>query len=70
VVEAARHQGRKPAPRLVPRLVELDHEIDIADLERAARIGTEDPHLAHAWQVATIAAHDAFEERLDPLRRL
>jgi hypothetical protein len=39
VVEAARHQSREPAPGLVVRLVELDRQIDIADIECAARGG-------------------------------
>jgi hypothetical protein len=70
MVEAARHQRRKPAPGLVLRLVELHRQIDVADLERAARIGAEDPDLAHPRQVATLAVRDVTEETLDPPRRL
>jgi hypothetical protein len=70
MVETARHQGREPPPGLVIRLVELHRHIDIADLERAARIGAEDPDLAHPRQVATLALHDALEEALDPPGRL
>jgi hypothetical protein len=66
MVEAARHQGREPAPGLVIRLVELHRHIDIADLERAAHIGAEDPDLAHPRQVTTFALRDALEEALDP----
>jgi hypothetical protein len=47
MVEAARHQGREPSARFILCLVELHRQIDIADLERAARIGAEDPDLAH-----------------------
>jgi hypothetical protein len=53
VVEAARHEGREPAAGLVLALVELHRQIDIADLERAARIGAEDPDLTHAGQIPT-----------------
>ena len=70
MVEAAGHQGREPAPSLVLRLVELHRQIDVADLERAARIGAEDPDLAHPQQIATLASHSATEETLDPSRRL
>jgi hypothetical protein len=70
MVEAARHQRRKPAPGLVLRLVELHRQIDVADLERAARIGAEDPDLAHARHIAPLAGRDAAEKTVDPLRRL
>jgi hypothetical protein len=70
MVEAGRHQGREPAPGLVLRLIELHRQIDIADLERVARIRAEDPHLAHPRQVETLAARDTTEETLDPSRRL
>src|SRR6266536_1496293 len=70
MVETARHQSREPAAGLILRLVELHRPIDVADLERAARIGAEDPDLAHPRQVATLAVRDANEETLDPPRRL
>ena len=59
MVEAAGHQGHEPARSLVLGLVELHGQIDIADLERAARIGAEDPDLAHPRHIATLAAHNA-----------
>jgi hypothetical protein len=67
MVAAARHQGREPSPGLVLRLVELHRQIDITDLERPARIGAEDPDLAHPRQVATLAVRDVTEETLDPV---
>ncbi len=70
MVEAARHEGREPPPGLVLRLVELHRQIDVADLERATRIGAEDPDLANPRQVATLAVRDLIEETLDPPRRL
>src|SRR6266542_1161317 len=70
MVETARHQSREPAAGLILRLVELHRQIDVADLDRAARIGAEDPDLAHPRQVATLAVRDANEETLDPPRRL
>jgi hypothetical protein len=62
MVVATGHQGREPSTRLVHRLVELHREIDIADLECAARIGAKGPDLAHPWQVSTLAVCDALEE--------
>jgi hypothetical protein len=70
MVDAARHQGREPPPGLILRLAELDRQIDVADLERAAREGAEDPDLAHPRQISTLATDDATEETLDPPRRL
>ena len=70
MIEAARHQGREPAAGLVLRLLELHRQIDIADLERAARIGAEDPDLTHPRQVPALAGHDASEKTVYPLRRL
>src|SRR6266511_1352406 len=70
MVEAARHEGREPPPGLVLRLVALHRQIDVADLERAPRIGAEDPDLAHPRQVATLATHDSTEKTIDPPRRL
>jgi hypothetical protein len=70
IVEAAGHEGRKPQPGLVLRLVELHRQVDIADLERATRIGAEDPNLTHPRQIATLTAHDALEKTIDPPRRL
>jgi hypothetical protein len=70
MVEAARHQGRKPEARFLLRLVELHDQIDITDLERTARIGTKDPDLAHPRHVATLAVHETTQESLDPPARL
>ncbi len=70
MVETARHQSREPAAGLILRLVELHRQIDVADLERAARIGAEDPDLAHPRQVAAPTVLHATEETLDPPRRL
>jgi hypothetical protein len=70
MVEAARHQGREPASGLVLRLVELHRQIHIADIERAAGVGAEDPNLAHPRQVGAVTANDAREQTFDPLRRL
>jgi hypothetical protein len=70
MVEAARHQSRKPQAHFLLRLVELHHQIDITDLERAARVGTEDPDLAHPRHVATLSVHHATQESLDPPARL
>jgi hypothetical protein len=41
--EAARHLRREPSAGLVLRLVELQHQIDVADLERTASTWAEDP---------------------------
>jgi hypothetical protein len=70
MVEAARHQGREPHSGLVLRLVELHRQIDIADLERAARRGAEHPDLAHPRHVATLATYDALKNTADPPGRL
>ena len=70
MVEAARHQGRKPQARFLLRLVELHRQIDITDLERAPRVGTEDPELADPRQIATLTLHHATEESLEPPPRL
>ena len=70
MVEATRHQGREPAARFVLRLIELHRQIDIADLERAARIGTEEPDLAHPRHVMTLASHEALDKTAEPPRRL
>lgn len=68
-VQAAYYEGREPATGFILRLVELHRHIDVADLERTARVGAEDPDLAHPRQVATLGVH-AAEETLDPSRRL
>ena len=67
MVKAADEPGREPLAGLVLRLVELHRQIDIADLERAARIRAEDPDLAHPRHVATLATRNAIEETLDTL---
>jgi DNA-binding beta-propeller fold protein YncE len=68
MVEAAGEQRREPLASLVSRLVELDCQIYVAHFRGAARIGAEDPNLAHPRQVATLATHDAIEETLDAFR--
>jgi hypothetical protein len=70
MVEAARHTGCKPTAGLLLCLVELHRQIDIADLERAARVGAEDPDLAHPRQVAALAIHNALDKTSDPRRHL
>jgi hypothetical protein len=70
MVEAARHQGREPHAGLVLRLVELHRQVHIADIERAAGVGAEDPDLAHTRQVGAVTAYDASEQSFDSLRRL
>src|SRR5436309_11337733 len=70
MVEAAGEPGREPSAGLVLRLVKLHRQIDIADLERAARIGAEDPDLPHPRQVATLAVLHAIDDAVDPPRRL
>jgi hypothetical protein len=42
----------------------------VANLKRTARVGAEDPDLAHPWQVGTLTVDDASEQTFDPLRRL
>jgi len=54
MVEAARHQGLEPDAGLFIRLVELHRQIHIADIERAAGVGAEDPDLAHPKQVGAL----------------
>src|SRR6266540_3031479 len=70
MVEAAGEPGREPSAGLVLRLLKLHREINIADLERAARIRAEDPDLAHPRQVATLAVLHAIDEAVDPPRCL
>jgi hypothetical protein len=70
MIEATCEQGRKPTPYLVLGLVELDRQIDITDVKRATRVGTEDPYPPHAREIAPFAARHAAEEPIDPLRRL
>jgi hypothetical protein len=53
MVEAAGEPDREPLAGFILRLVELQRQIDIADLERAAHIGAEDPDLTHPRRVAT-----------------
>jgi hypothetical protein len=66
----ARQQGREPDAGLVLCLVELHRQIDIADIERTAGVGAEDPDLAHPRQVGAATGNDASEQTFDPLRRL
>jgi hypothetical protein len=70
MVETARHLGREPAARFVLRLIELDRQIDIAHLERAACVGAKNPDFAHPRHVPTLATHEALDKSADPLRRL
>jgi hypothetical protein len=69
MVEAARHQHREPSTRFVLCLVELHRQIDVADLERAAREGTKYPDLTNTSEVAAIRPDYALEEGVEPPRR-
>lgn len=69
MVEAARHQGREPPSRFVLRLVELHRQIDVADLERAARERTKYPDLTNTSEVAALGPDYAPEQGVEPPRR-
>jgi hypothetical protein len=69
MVKAAGEESGDPAASFVLRLVELHREIDVTYLERATRVGAEDPDLTHATEVATVCLDDTLEEGVDPLRR-
>lgn len=66
MVETASKRCREPASRLVLRLIELDRQIDVTDLDCPTRVRAEDPDLAHPRHVPTVAARDKLEQALDP----
>lgn len=69
MVKAAGEKRREPDASLVLPLVELDRQIDVANLEGATREGTEDADLTDAREVPAIGLDDSLEERRDALRR-
>jgi hypothetical protein len=65
VVEAASERCGEPTSRLVLRLIELDRQIDVTNVQCPTRVRAEDPDLAHPRQVPTVAARDKLEQALD-----
>jgi len=65
VVEAAGERCREPTSRLVLRLIELDRQIDVTDLDCPTSVRAEDPDLAHPRHVPTVAARDKLEQALE-----
>lgn len=70
MIEATGETGCEPTTRLVLRLIELHCQVDVAHLECAARVGAEDPNLAHARQVRALTTHYANKQSVNPPCRL
>jgi hypothetical protein len=70
VIEAAGVSCDEPKAGFIFRLVELDGEVDVADLERAARVRAEYADLADAGQILPLGRGYASEQSVDPPCRL